>query len=820
MNKSLVKGKILNKDAYFNETNYHPHAGQRQVHMDSHRHKVLCNGRRWGKHLDINTPIPTPSGWTTMGELVEGDLVYGADGQSYPVVEVFPVTELEDCYEIEFDDGNIIIASGSHLWETYDQPARRALRSTSRHTPPKVRTTEEILATLHRSSKSVQHPNHSVRVTKPLSGVTCKLPIDPYLLGRWLGDGSSHHGTIGSLQADAKPIIERGGQVSKVQQNDYMTWRVPGLASKLRQAGLRLNKHIPTPYLRASIEVREALLAGLIDSYGSCERGRVRFSNSDQALFDQVVELVVSLGYKVKVSSRMGKLNGVEKQRSWRFTFYPDRPCAELERKQAHLTARTLPVKHSMHYITAIRRVGNVPVRCISVDSPGRLYLAGLNMVPTHNTLLGAKEAEPRAFVLNRLGQAQHGWLIGPEFKDCEKEFRVVHDTFKELGIDKVSTKFLNNVDNGNMVIKTKWGFWLECRSALHPETLVGEGLDFVVMCEAGRQKRKTWTEYIRPALSDKRGWSLHTGVPEGSTATSLLYSLFQRGQAPTTAKGAPNPWRSWRMPSWTNTVMFPGGRNDPEILDAEEDLTEDEFNRQYGAIFSDRVGRVLQEWDEDVHVKDIAYDVNLPVYAALDFGYTNWWVLLWIQVDPFDNVYIIRERRWKMKDTVEIANETLDHPIDGGLIRKMSAFYPDPADPDAAQVLQRMWKKPSRGDTGGTINDRVALIRRHLKIQNQHLEEGHVDRKPKLFIDRSCTQLIWEIQEGWRWPAHKSETKSDSEIPMDKDNHGPEALGRFFKGYMTKRPSSKANSARQRKAKIGRNGRMGGNLTTSRSVA
>src|SRR5438046_6698726 len=112
------------------------------------------------------------------------------------------------------------------------------------------------------------------------------------------------------------------------------------------------------------------------------------------------------------------------------------------------------------------------------------------------------------------------------------------------------------------MHIKTSWGFDLECRSAAHPETLVGEGLDFVLMVEAGRQKRRTWAQYIRPTLSDKRGWSLHTGVPEGSSQESLLYSLWQRGQ------DVSKPvWRSWRMPSWTNTITFPGGRRDPEIL-------------------------------------------------------------------------------------------------------------------------------------------------------------------------------------------------------------------------------------------------------------
>jgi hypothetical protein len=178
-------------------------------------------------------------------------------------------------------------------------------------------------------------------------------------------------------------------------------------------------------------------------------------------------------------------------------------------------------------------------------------------------TLVGGHEAEAMAFVKNFLGESCRGWIIGPEYSDAEKEFRIVHDSLKALGVDKVSSKFLNNTENGNMHIRTRWGFDLECRSARHPESLVGEGLDFVVMVEAGRHKRKMWGDYVRPALSDKRGWSFASGVPEGASEESLLYSLWNRGQDP-----SKKSWWSMRAPSWTNTIVFPGGRTDPEILE------------------------------------------------------------------------------------------------------------------------------------------------------------------------------------------------------------------------------------------------------------
>lgn len=414
-------------------------------------------------------------------------------------------------------------------------------------------------------------------------------------------------------------------------------------------------------------------------------------------------------------------------------------------------------------------------------------------------TLVGGKEAETMAFVKNFMGQPMHGWIIGPNYLDCEKEFRVVYDTFKKLGIDQVSSKFLRNVENGNMHIKTDWGFTLECRSAAHPESLVGEGLDFVLLVEAGRHHRKMFTEYVRPALSDKRGWSMMSGVPEIASDTSLLYWAYNRGQDPNQKQ-----WASWRMPSWTNSAVFPGGRTDPEILEAKDDLTEDEFDRQYGAKFVERVGRVMKEWDDDAHIKDLQWNPDWPLYAALDFGYTNDWVWLWIQTDPLNNVYVIREERYNLRDTEDIVRREFRDNTDirkQAMMDRLVRIYGPPAEPDDNVQVQRLLKKTVATNTGGEIKARNAMVRSALKLRPEHLPDGHPEKQPQLFIDRTCTRLIWEMREGYRWPENRSETRNDSENPVNKDDHGPEALGRFYKGHMEK--FSEARKSRQTSVKV-----------------
>lgn len=411
-------------------------------------------------------------------------------------------------------------------------------------------------------------------------------------------------------------------------------------------------------------------------------------------------------------------------------------------------------------------------------------------------TIFGAKEVEPCAFVASRhvSGGAQLGWIVGPQYTDVEKEFRIVYDQFRALGIERDSIKFQNNVDSGAFHIKTSWGFELLGKSAKHPESLVGEGLDFALMVEAGRHKRRTWGQYVRPALSDKRGWAAFTGVPEGRSEHSLLFSLWGRGQDPQFPT-----WWSIRMPSWTNSIVFPGGRKDPEILEAEADLTEDEFNRQYGAMFVDKVGAVMKEYDDETHLKDLKYNPDWPLYGAVDYGFTNPFVWLWIQVDHNDNVYVIGERSWTQVDTLEVANDL--KTTQPNLVRNCVAFYPDPAEPDDTYTLSNQTRIPARANTGGELKTRLALIRRKLKVpaELQHLPDDHMDKQPALVIDRSCKGLSWEMREGYRWPEHRSEVYSQTEHPLDKDNHHCEALGRFFKGYygVTGRTSSRVTRAK-----------------------
>jgi hypothetical protein len=423
---------------------------------------------------------------------------------------------------------------------------------------------------------------------------------------------------------------------------------------------------------------------------------------------------------------------------------------------------------------------------------------------------VGGNELIPEAvyaFSIRKLLEEQSKkrrfWIVGPDYSDTEKEFRVLYDHLKrlEMPFDKPGT--YNNPLGGFMHISLWDGlFQVHCKSARHPESLDGEGLVGVELVEAAKLKPLIFNKYIRPALADESGWSLMTSTPEGK---NWFYRLWQVGQDP----NRPH-WKSWRMPSWKNLRIFPGGRNDPEILEMAADMSEERFNQEIGADFSDFVGRVFKDFDEELHVTDCPYNPDLPIFLAVDYGWTNPFVVLGIQVDVFDNVYVCGEYRMMNRDTTEVAADLKQIPW----ARAATDLYPDPAEPDDTNILANTLRLRVHKNTGGELKHRLELIRNRMKYDP--LSEGHPDeiRKPKLFIDRSCIGnpigdggLIREMQD-YRFPDTKEESmKSEPEMPLKKDDHGPEALGRFFKGYYGGPGEGKVGRAKMRKVVI-RSGR------------
>jgi hypothetical protein len=409
-----------------------------------------------------------------------------------------------------------------------------------------------------------------------------------------------------------------------------------------------------------------------------------------------------------------------------------------------------------------------------------------------HELTVHAYEAYMRQHELDPYTNRMEYWIVGPEYSDSEKEFRVLYSDLErmEFPMDHPGTYY--DAVGGNMHVSLFGGrFQVHAKSAKYPGTLVGEGLNGVILAEAAKLKPSVWPKYIRPMLVDSRGWGLMTSTPEGK---NWFYDEWLKARTN-------NEYWAARMPSWVNTHLFPLGKEDPEVISLGEGLTEEAFNQEIGAEFNDFVGRVFKNWDEELHLRKLTYNPALPTYAAVDYGWTNPFVWLLIQVDVWDNVYVIGEHYESNLRVDEAPNVLLSR----GLVpENLRLFYPDPASPGDTRILEEKLKIKGMGGTGGERKERLNLIRRWLDIPRaqKHLPYGHPERLPKLFVDpQKCPMTASEMSE-YRYPENKHEaTANEPEEPLKKNDHTPEALGRFFMGHYGHRQDE--TRAKRRKANL-----------------
>ena len=189
-----------------------------------------------GKALALDTPIPTPTGWTTMGEIQPGDEVLDDQGRPTRVVAVSETWTGRPCYRVSFSDGSSIVADEEHEWLTETRASRKSAqaaatgynRMRNQRTFAEVRTTRDIAETLRCPTKDARL-NHSIVNTRPLDLPEIDLPIAPYVLGVWLGDGTSAAAHFTSADPEIPMFIEAEGLEVPYLGNLRYGLRLPGV---------------------------------------------------------------------------------------------------------------------------------------------------------------------------------------------------------------------------------------------------------------------------------------------------------------------------------------------------------------------------------------------------------------------------------------------------------------------------------------------------------------------------------------------------------------------------------------------------------------
>jgi len=364
------------------------------------------------KGLALDTPLPTPDGWTTMGEVKVGDRLFDMRGTPCKVTGVSEIHH-KKCFRIDFDDTSSVIADEDHRWLLGNGT---------------IVETREL------------YPRDKIALAEPIKLRSKSLPIDPYVLGMWLADGKHTSGEITKPDDFIWEELERRGYQLGRRNSDgrCRVHTVLGLRGKLGDLGLLGDKHIPQRYLRASVPQRLDLLRGLMDGDGNANRIR------QQAVFDtiyekfarQVAELAASLGQRPLVSRRTAKGFG-KTITSWVVSFRPKHFNPFLIPRKANI----LLMKPGKNYrqVESVIPVASVPTRCLEVDSPTHTFLCTRAMIPTHNTgrMYGSNADQVRLYagmMFERFKDMEH---VEVELVYLDQKTGITEEILREQWVEK-----------------------------------------------------------------------------------------------------------------------------------------------------------------------------------------------------------------------------------------------------------------------------------------------------------------------------------------------------------------------------------------------
>lgn len=319
------------------------------------------------KGLPLDTKIPTPTGWTTMGEISVGDKVFDQYGEQCSVVGKSQV-KFKPCYKITFDDTSSAICDNEHLWKLHNENTVGV---------QDLRTGDKI------------------NVAKPIDCGYIDLPIEPYLLGVWLGDGRNRSCEITSGDEEIFDLLlDDGHSIGKNLENRTDTIRSSTIfkeTKKLKDLKLINNKHIPEEYFRASYEQRLMLLRGLMDTDGNVNSSRkqVEFTSCNKQLAYDVKHLALTLGQRPYIYKQKRKTIFTNNKYIDVYHVY-FRPINinpfRLARKADKVNDDWGPGKSGVRTIKTIEMIPEQYTQCIAVNSPDNTYLCTDNYIPTHNT--------------------------------------------------------------------------------------------------------------------------------------------------------------------------------------------------------------------------------------------------------------------------------------------------------------------------------------------------------------------------------------------------------------------------------------------------
>ena len=356
-------------------------------------------------------------------------------------------------------------------------------------------------------------------------------------------------------------------------------------------------------------------------------------------------------------------------------------------------------------------------------------------------------------------------WLVAADYERTRAEFEYLVEDFSSLGVLSEASK---RVDPGRIVLAD--GTRIETKSAKDPRTLAMRAPDGIIGGEASQLDIQTFYR-MRGRCAPKRGWMFLSGTFEGSLG--WYPQMHTAWTIPTDEE------ESFSLPSYTNTHLYPGGLEDPEIQRLKRDSSDDFFMERLEGVHSPPEGLVFGEFRPNLHIADVKWSVGDPVHIWMDPGYAGAYAVMIVQIHD-DVVHVIDEVYEKGLVTGEIIDICRSRPwwqdVQYGVIDVGGYQH------QAMAAPAEIWME----ETGLYMNSQKVAINDGTERLKSFLKPDPISRESKILINPKCSGVLSEFGASpnpfdGQTRAYRWKTDRDGNIvgntPEDKNNHGVKAL-------------------------------------------
>ena len=373
------------------------------------RDKQLVKYSAFGSNAHPYTQlVRTPNGIKQWGDIQIGDYLYSLDGSTTKVVDI-PIDEELDIYRVTLRDGRTIEASEGHLWEVW--------KGSSKIKRKYLKSTKEIQEDIAYIRGNSFESKYYIRNAGAVQYKEQNIPMNPYLLGLMLGDGTmaNKYTSCGNKLYFTSSIDDMKfyGDLLKLSyrttDDRHHVINYPNWGIIVKQLGLDCKnshtKFIPDIYKYNTYNVRLNILQGLLDTDGSCPlNGCPTYCTVSNRLAEDVLEIARSLGINCNKRVSYNKYGPI-----YEVIFYTNTPIFKLPRKLSRQQNIMVRTRDSFIGITNIEYIGKKKAKCVTVDREDGLYLIG-DFVITHN----CKGVNASAAINNYANDLLRNWLMKP----------------------------------------------------------------------------------------------------------------------------------------------------------------------------------------------------------------------------------------------------------------------------------------------------------------------------------------------------------------------------------------------------------------------